>query len=207
MLLISASPSRGGPSSFPAFSHSDDAATIVLFPLLHGHFTLFPCVPQAYCPLLPQQRSLNCFVFCRKAASHGRRTAILMRDLQRARLSLERRGDGSWTAKEERSMITAKNSAISVMELNSAKNPHMLDKSPERDPSELLPWLPCTLALDLPVIKFTVGDLLSLVSGSIIETAYHQSSDLPLRVNGQLVGWTEFEVVGERLAVRLTDLS
>jgi hypothetical protein len=26
-------------------------------------------------------------------------------------------------------------------------------------------------------------------------------------VNGQLVGWTEFEVVGERLAVRLTDLS
>jgi len=104
-------------------------------------------------------------------------------------------------------MITAKNSAISVMELNSAKNPHMLDKSPERDPSELLPWLPCTLALDLPVIKFTVGDLLSLVSGSIIETAYHQSSDLPLRVNGQLVGWTEFEVVGERLAVRLTDLS
>ena len=104
-------------------------------------------------------------------------------------------------------MITAKNTAISAMELNSAKNPQMLDKSPERDPSELLPWLPCTLALDLPVIKFTVGDLLSLTSGSIVETAYHQSSDLPLRVNGQLVGWTEFEVVGERLAVRLTDLS
>ena len=57
------------------------------------------------------------------------------------------------------------------------------------------------------MIKFTVGDLLTLTKGSIVETAYHQSSDLPLRVNGQLVGWTEFEVVGERLAVRLTDLS
>jgi flagellar motor switch protein FliN/FliY len=56
-------------------------------------------------------------------------------------------------------------------------------------------------------VNFTVGDLLSLTKGSIVETAYHQSSDLPLRVNGQLVGWTEFEVVGERLAVRLTDLS
>jgi len=56
-------------------------------------------------------------------------------------------------------------------------------------------------------VKFTVGDLLSLERGSVVETAYHQSSDLPLRVNGQLVGWTEFEVVGDRLAVRLTDLS
>jgi flagellar motor switch/type III secretory pathway protein FliN len=82
-----------------------------------------------------------------------------------------------------------------------------VDKPQERDRFELLPWLPCTLALDLPVVKFTVADLLSLAYGSIIETAYHQSSDLPLRVNGQLVGWTEFEVVGERLAVRLTDLS
>ncbi|MDQ2925799.1 MAG: FliM/FliN family flagellar motor C-terminal domain-containing protein [Acidobacteriota bacterium] len=82
-----------------------------------------------------------------------------------------------------------------------------LDKPQERDPGEMLPWLPCTLALDIPVIKFTVGDLLALTKGSIVETAYHQSSDLPLRVNGQLVGWTEFEVVGDSLAVRLTDLS
>lgn len=57
------------------------------------------------------------------------------------------------------------------------------------------------------MVRFTVGDLLRLTRGSIVETGYHQSSDLPLRVNGQLVGWTEFEVVGERLAVRLTDLS
>lgn len=84
---------------------------------------------------------------------------------------------------------------------------HPADKSAERDPAEVLPWLPCTLAVDLPVINFTVGDLLNLTIGEIVETAYHQSSDLPLRVNGQLVGWTEFEVVGERLAVRLTDLS
>ena len=76
-----------------------------------------------------------------------------------------------------------------------------------QDKLDLLPWLPCTLALDIPVVKFTLGDLLHLQPGNIVETAYHQSSDLPLRVNGQLVGWTEFEVVGERLAVRLTELS
>jgi flagellar motor switch/type III secretory pathway protein FliN len=100
-------------------------------------------------------------------------------------------------------MITEKPALESI----SAVEPKLAEKARELNPSESLPWLPCTLALDIPVIRFTVGDLLSLANGSIVETAYHQSSDLPLRVNGQLVGWTEFEVVGDRLAVRLTDLS
>lgn len=85
--------------------------------------------------------------------------------------------------------------------------PQLVPKRTEVEAEEGLLWLPCTLALDLPVQRFTVRDLLALAEGSVIETVYHQSSDLPLRVNGQLVGWTEFEVVGESLAVRLTDLS
>jgi hypothetical protein len=103
-------------------------------------------------------------------------------------------------------MKTSTGSAPPMIEAKSAMAPPLPDR-PYVDPGEFLPWLPCTLALDLAVVKFTVGDLLNLTKGSIVETAYHQSSDLPLRVNGQLVGWTEFEVVGERLAVRLTDLS
>jgi flagellar motor switch protein FliN/FliY len=104
-------------------------------------------------------------------------------------------------------MNTAMTSAKPAIEAKSVQGPQLVEKHLERDPAEVLPWLPCMLALDIPVVKFTVSDLLSLARGSIVETAYHQSSDLPLRVNGQLVGWTEFEVVGDRLAVRLTDLS
>jgi flagellar motor switch/type III secretory pathway protein FliN len=104
-------------------------------------------------------------------------------------------------------MNTITNLAVAATEAKPALGPSLADKHQERDPSELLPWLPCMLVLEIPVIGFKVGDLLGLTIGSIVETAYHQSSDLPLRVNGQLVGWTEFEVVGERLAVRLTDLS
>ncbi|MGA2671878.1 MAG: FliM/FliN family flagellar motor C-terminal domain-containing protein [Terracidiphilus sp.] len=99
------------------------------------------------------------------------------------------------------------NTTAPMLESKSAKGATVAEKPQELDPCDVLPWLPCTLALDIPVVKFSVGDLLNLHIGSIVETAYHQSSDLPLRVNGQLVGWTEFEVVGERLAVRLTDLS
>jgi len=96
---------------------------------------------------------------------------------------------------------------ISAAESKPGSGIQLVEKSQDRDPGDVLPWLPCMLALDIPVLKFTVGDLLGLKRGSIVETSYHQSSDLPLRVNGQLVGWTEFEVVGDRLAVRLTDLS
>lgn len=115
--------------------------------------------------------------------------------------------DGHSTTGEERAMNTVMNSALGAPQDKSMPGPPLMNRHLERDPSELLYWLPCTLVLEIPVVKFTVGDLLGLTTGSIVETAYHQSSDLPLRVNGQLVGWTEFEVVGERLAVRLTDLS
>ena len=75
----------------------------------------------------------------------------------------------------------------------------------QKNPLDSLPWLPCTLTLEVPAVHFTVEDLLALKPGSIIETAYHHTSDLPLRVNHLLIGWTEFEVVGDRLAVRIME--
>jgi flagellar motor switch/type III secretory pathway protein FliN len=108
---------------------------------------------------------------------------------------------------EKAAMTSPSKTGSSVIDAKPAKVQSSADRPQEPDPSESFPWLPCTIALDLPVINFTVRDLLNLAMGSIVETSYHQSSDLPLRVNGQLVGWTEFEVVGDRLAVRLTDLS
>jgi flagellar motor switch/type III secretory pathway protein FliN len=73
------------------------------------------------------------------------------------------------------------------------------------DRLDSMAWLPCTVTVDVPVVRFTIGDLLSLAPGSIVETASSQTSDLPLRVNRLLVGWSEFEVIGDRLAVRITD--
>ncbi len=78
---------------------------------------------------------------------------------------------------------------------------------PSRRPIDVLPWLPCTVALDVAVVAFTVRSLLELASGDILETSCHQSMDIPMRVNGLLLAWTEFGVVGERLAARITDLA
>ncbi len=67
--------------------------------------------------------------------------------------------------------------------------------------------LPCTLVLEVPAIGFSVGSLMQLQAGSLVQTAAQQNEDLSLKVNGQLVGTVEFDVVGERLAVRLTGMA
>lgn len=97
------------------------------------------------------------------------------------------------------------NSAVQKLEANTAEPAIPVSKPPAQDLLDTMPWLPCTLSLELPVVRFTIGDLLKLTKGSIVQTASHHTSDLPLRVNQLLIGWTEFEVVGDRLAVRITD--
>jgi len=42
--------------------------------------------------------------------------------------------------------------------------------------------------------------------GSIVESRNVNGADVPVFVNARLIGWAEFEVVGQRLAVRLTEL-
>ncbi|HUA01641.1 MAG TPA: FliM/FliN family flagellar motor C-terminal domain-containing protein [Candidatus Aquilonibacter sp.] len=67
-------------------------------------------------------------------------------------------------------------------------------------------FLPCRLSAEVDIAKFTVRDLFCLEVDSVLDTGWVQSIDVPLRANSQLLGWVEFEVIGERLAVRLTEL-
>jgi flagellar motor switch/type III secretory pathway protein FliN len=66
--------------------------------------------------------------------------------------------------------------------------------------------LPCDLMVDLPLPSFTVADLLKLRPGSIANAHWLVGHDIPLRLNGTLIGWAEFEIMGNNLAVRLTEL-
>lgn len=68
-------------------------------------------------------------------------------------------------------------------------------------------WLPCKLSVEIPVPGFRVRDLLLLDVNSILDTRSASSADVPLRVNTELIGWAEFEVVRDRRAVRLTELA
>jgi flagellar motor switch/type III secretory pathway protein FliN len=68
-------------------------------------------------------------------------------------------------------------------------------------------WLPCSLSVDLKLQRFTVKDLLRLEPGAILETKHVNGADVPVLVNTQVIGWAEFEVVAQRIAVRITELA
>lgn len=67
--------------------------------------------------------------------------------------------------------------------------------------------LPCTLVLEVAVVDFSVGSLMHLEPGTILRTAAQHNEDVTLKVNGQLVGVGEFDVIGDHLAVRLTGMA
>lgn len=67
--------------------------------------------------------------------------------------------------------------------------------------------LPCQLTVELPLPHFKVADFLALRAGSVLGTSWRLTHDIPLRINGTLIGWAEFEGAGSRLAVRVTELA
>ncbi len=67
--------------------------------------------------------------------------------------------------------------------------------------------LPCTVVLEIAATDFNVRSLLQMQPGSIVRTATPQNEDVLLRANGQLVGTVELDVVGNRLAVRVTGIA
>ena len=68
-------------------------------------------------------------------------------------------------------------------------------------------WLPCRLSLEIPVSEFTLGDLLRLQKGSVVATTIRSTEEVPLNVNQQLIAWIQFEMIGDRLAARITELA
>lgn len=89
----------------------------------------------------------------------------------------------------------------------------MMSTSPIQD-AEQLPdkWalvgdLSCDLRVELPLPGFRVGDLMELASQSVLDAHWPVDKAVPLRVNGELLAWCEFEVIANRLAVRLTELA
>jgi flagellar motor switch/type III secretory pathway protein FliN len=80
-------------------------------------------------------------------------------------------------------------------------------ETPAADPWARVEALPCLLTVEIPVHGFTVSDLVHLDRGRIIATRWTVGQDVPVRINGELIAWSEFEVAQDHLAVRLTELA
>jgi flagellar motor switch protein FliN/FliY len=80
-------------------------------------------------------------------------------------------------------------------------------ESPTPDPWARVEGLPCVLTVEIPVPNFSVSDLVHLSAGKIVATRWTVGLDVPLLINGELIAWSEFEIVQNRLALRLTELA
>jgi len=66
--------------------------------------------------------------------------------------------------------------------------------------------LPVELDVTVPVREFRVRHLLALEPGQVIESQWNHGDDVPLTAGAVRLAWTEFEVIDEQLAVRVTRL-
>jgi flagellar motor switch protein FliN/FliY len=84
------------------------------------------------------------------------------------------------------------------------------DELGQLPPEELdtrLDRLPMRLDGIVNVHSFRVQDLLSMEKGTIVETVHEHTQDVPVCCGGALLAWAEFEVLDQRLAVRITRLA
>ncbi|HVM94595.1 MAG TPA: FliM/FliN family flagellar motor C-terminal domain-containing protein [Terriglobales bacterium] len=86
-----------------------------------------------------------------------------------------------------------------------APKPQLESTAP--DPWTRVEALPCMLSVEIAVPRFTVGDLVRLAAGRLVDTRWTVGADVPLLINGQLIAWSEFEIVNNHVAVRLTELA
>lgn len=89
--------------------------------------------------------------------------------------------------------------------LTRGETPEGAKPEPERDMR--LDHLPMQLDVMVRVRSFRVQDLLALEKGTVVETIHEHTQDVPLESGGALLMWGEFEMVGQKLAVRITRLA
>lgn len=70
----------------------------------------------------------------------------------------------------------------------------------------MLSQIRMTMRAELPLDRFRVRDLLALAVGQVFETVSPDTEDVPIRIGNVQLGWGEFEVVEQRIALRLTRL-
>jgi flagellar motor switch/type III secretory pathway protein FliN len=71
---------------------------------------------------------------------------------------------------------------------------------------ETLAQLRVTIRAGVALDRFRVRDLLSLKEGQVFESLSPDTEDVPVMVGQIQVGWSEFEILEQRMALRLTRL-
>jgi len=87
----------------------------------------------------------------------------------------------------------------------------MVSETPEAEEREnrdtRLDRMPVQLDVMVRIRGMRVEDLLRLEKGTVLETIHEHTQDVPMECGGALLVWAEFEVLDQKLAVRITRLA
>jgi hypothetical protein len=86
------------------------------------------------------------------------------------------------------------------------KAPAPLEGANEIALNRVVARLPIEIDVCVPVRNFRARNLLALERGQVIVSLWRQGDDLPLGARGSQLAWSEFEVIEQKLAVRITRL-
>ena len=75
------------------------------------------------------------------------------------------------------------------------------------DSQSVVARLPVELELGVPIHDFRVRNLLALEPGILVGSQWSHGDDLPLSAGDVQLAWTEFEVVVNNLAARITRIA
>lgn len=102
------------------------------------------------------------------------------------------------------------NSTVAQIEPNEFEEDPIADATPSADTGasnlDLMMDIPVVLSMEIGKTRMTIGEVLKLGKGSIVELQRMADEPLDVLVNGTLVAHGEAVVVGERFGVRLTDV-
>ena len=103
--------------------------------------------------------------------------------------------------------LMAQTAAIADLKLPEVAAMPWMSRIEEHPAWPVLSRLEITMAAEIPLSRFTVQDLLGLAEGQVFESASPDTEDVPLTVGRIQLGWTEFEVVEQKMALQLTRLA
>ena len=108
--------------------------------------------------------------------------------------------------REMRAQVEDGSTALAVAAERQMLRPGM-EQIEEHAEWDLLSQIPMLLSAGVPLPGFRVRDLMALKKGQTVESISPVSDDVPLKIGAVQLGWIEFEVVAQRMAVRLTRLA
>jgi flagellar motor switch/type III secretory pathway protein FliN len=63
------------------------------------------------------------------------------------------------------------------------------------------------VSVEVPIVGLSVRELFRLERGSVVTSAQLSTANVPVLIGGKLVAYGEFQVVGEKLAMRVAELA